>query len=257
MPLRARRTVVTLADRPVGVQSCPAPPPRRAAVRRAARPARGMSGFWPRQVGVLRIYDYEDRILRGSVLCQKLRSHHLRRFVLSSKNPTLRRRTLYLRRNHPSSKNPISSKTFSLLRSSEPKIEEPSRIFGLSCRKINISSIFIRRSSESKIEELHLRSSAPKLGWKMGRKMEERGVRLLRRLEGGASKSGGSSSIFRFRRTNSFPSSIFGAGRRNNHRIFHLLGRTKTKNLVFFFVFLLPTPNLAWSPGGSIFRPIF
>ena len=49
MPWRAKGTVVSLANRPVDVPSCPAPsrpatPPRAA----SPRPARGMSGFWIR-----------------------------------------------------------------------------------------------------------------------------------------------------------------------------------------------------------------
>ena len=50
-PLSARGAVVSWANRSVGVPSCPAPP-RPAAPPCAAptRPARGMSGFWIRQV---------------------------------------------------------------------------------------------------------------------------------------------------------------------------------------------------------------
>ena len=51
-PWRAKETVVSWANRPVGVASCqaalrPAAPPCAA----PPRPARGMSGFWTRQVG--------------------------------------------------------------------------------------------------------------------------------------------------------------------------------------------------------------
>ena len=52
MPRRARRTVDSWANRSVDVLSCPAP--RRPVAPPCAaptRPARGMSGFWIRQIG--------------------------------------------------------------------------------------------------------------------------------------------------------------------------------------------------------------
>ena len=49
MPWRVRRTVVCWANRFVGVPSCPAPP-RRPPCAAPTRLARGMSGFWVRQV---------------------------------------------------------------------------------------------------------------------------------------------------------------------------------------------------------------
>ena len=58
MPWGARRTFDTWVDRPVGVPLYEAPP-RLAAPPRAApsRPARGMSGFWIRQVLNLSVFD--------------------------------------------------------------------------------------------------------------------------------------------------------------------------------------------------------
>ena len=47
---RARGTVVSCANKPVGVPSCRARSPSHPAVRRPTRPARGVSGFWIRQV---------------------------------------------------------------------------------------------------------------------------------------------------------------------------------------------------------------
>ena len=76
MPLTARGTVVSWANRPVGIPSYPAPP-RPAAPPYAAplRPARGMSGFWIRHVfglgGGLRLYRKQKcRLSHGqNVLC--------------------------------------------------------------------------------------------------------------------------------------------------------------------------------------------
>ena len=70
-------------------------------------------------------------------------------------------------------------RTPSHLRSSEPKNEEPLPTFSL-------------RSSAPRSKNLHLRSSTPKKGSKIGRKTE-RGVRLLRRWGRGFSEDGGES----------------------------------------------------------------
>ena len=53
MPWRARGTLVFSANRPIGIQSCPAPPGSAAPPCVAPpRPARGMSWFWIRQVAI-------------------------------------------------------------------------------------------------------------------------------------------------------------------------------------------------------------
>ena len=82
MPRRARGSVVSWANRSVGVPSCPAQP-RPAALPCAAptRPARGMSGFWIRQVG----FDKPMYIGFNSLLLLKARPRRLL-YVLEVEN---------------------------------------------------------------------------------------------------------------------------------------------------------------------------
>ena len=63
MPWKARGTVVSWANRPLGVPSCPAPPcPAALPCAALPRPARGMSGFWIRPASFSCIYNIQYNI---------------------------------------------------------------------------------------------------------------------------------------------------------------------------------------------------
>ena len=88
---------------------------------------------------------------------------------------------------HLRRKPPIFEESSSHLRSSPPKMEEPSSIFDLRGRGTKNPPTFDLRSSAPKIEEPHLphlRSSAPKIGPKIGRRCGGRGGILRRRCGG-------------------------------------------------------------------------